>query len=35
MSADDPLDLNRIDQEIRINELKEEARELAGEADLT
>jgi len=30
MSADDPLDLNRVDQEIRVNELKEEARELAG-----
>lgn len=30
MSADDPLDLNRVDQEIRINELREETRELAG-----
>jgi hypothetical protein len=30
MHPDDPLDLNRVDQEIRINELKEEARELAG-----
>src|SRR5262245_6821541 len=30
MPTDDPLDLNRVDQEIRINELKEEARELAG-----
>jgi hypothetical protein len=30
MSPDDPLDLNRVDQEIRINELREEARELAG-----
>jgi hypothetical protein len=27
---DDPLDLERVDQEIRINELKEEARELTG-----
>ena len=31
MSTDDPLDLDRVDQEIRINELKEEARELAGD----
>lgn len=31
MSTDDSLDMNRIDQEIRINELKEEARELAGD----
>lgn len=30
MSADDPFDLKRVDQEIRINELKEEARELTG-----
>jgi hypothetical protein len=30
MSTDDPLDLDRVDQEIRINELREEARELAG-----
>lgn len=30
MSPDDPLDLERVDQEIRINELREEARELAG-----
>ena len=28
MSHDDPLDLKRIDQEIRINELKEEASAL-------
>lgn len=31
MSTDDPLDLDRVDQEVRINELKEEARELAGD----
>lgn len=31
MSPDDSLDLDRVDQEIRINELKEEAREWAGE----
>ena len=31
MSTDDPLDLDRVDQEIRINEFKEEARELAGD----
>src|SRR5262245_33839481 len=31
MNRDDPLDLDRVDQEIRINELKEEARELAGD----
>lgn len=30
MHPDDPLDLDRVDQDIRINELKEEARELAG-----
>jgi len=30
MNPDDPLDLERVDQEIRINELREEARELAG-----
>lgn len=30
MSTDDPLDLDRVDQEIRINELKEEANELTG-----
>lgn len=30
MSTDAPLDLNRVDQEIRMNELKEEACELAG-----
>ena len=30
MPTDDPNDLERIDQEIRINELKEEANELAG-----
>ncbi|MCI0685046.1 MAG: hypothetical protein L0Y71_23355 [Gemmataceae bacterium] len=30
MHRDDPLDLDRVDQDIRINELKEEARELAG-----
>jgi hypothetical protein len=30
MNSDDPLDLERVDQEIRINELREEARELAG-----
>jgi hypothetical protein len=30
MHPDDPLDLKRVDQEIRVNELKEEARELAG-----
>jgi hypothetical protein len=30
MSPKDPLDLKRVDQEIRINELREEARELAG-----
>lgn len=30
MPIDDPNDLDRVDQEIRINELKEEARELAG-----
>jgi hypothetical protein len=30
MSPDDPLDLEGFEQEIRINELKEEARELAG-----
>lgn len=29
-SDDDPLDLDRIDQEIRINELKHRAEELAG-----
>ncbi len=31
MSTDDALDLDQIDQEICINELKEEARELAGD----
>jgi hypothetical protein len=30
MPPDDPADLDRIDQEIRINELKEQANELAG-----
>src|SRR5262245_10764260 len=30
MSPEDPLDLERVGQEIRINELREEARELAG-----
>jgi hypothetical protein len=30
MAAIDPDDLERIDQEIRINELKQEAEELAG-----
>lgn len=30
MPIDDPNDLERIDQEIRINELKEEANDLAG-----
>src|SRR5262245_18629583 len=30
MNPDDPLDLERVDQEIRINELREQARELAG-----
>ncbi|MGE3805166.1 MAG: hypothetical protein AB7K24_10880, partial [Gemmataceae bacterium] len=30
MTDEDPLDLERIDQEIRINELKAEAEELAG-----
>src|SRR5215510_9609861 len=31
MSTGDSLDMDRVDQEIRINELKEEARELAGD----
>jgi hypothetical protein len=30
MPAEDPSELERVDQEIRINELKEEAKELAG-----
>jgi hypothetical protein len=30
MGTDDPKDLERIDQEIRINELKHEAEELVG-----
>jgi hypothetical protein len=30
MATEDPSDLDRIDQEIRINELKHEAAELAG-----
>jgi hypothetical protein len=32
MPIDDPNELERVDQEIRINELKEEANELAGGA---
>lgn len=30
MNPDDPLDLEHVDEEIRINELREQARELAG-----
>jgi hypothetical protein len=30
MATEDPKDLERVDQEIRINELKERARELSG-----
>lgn len=30
MSVEDPKDLDRVDQDIRINELKERANELAG-----
>lgn len=30
MGVDDPKDLERVDREIRINELKEEARQAAG-----
>jgi len=30
MDVDDPNDLERVDREIRINELKEQAREAAG-----
>ena len=30
MATDDPSDMERVDREIRINELKEHAREFPG-----